>query len=100
MSRPDSAAVTNNIPSQQFELATPAGKAVLGYIPRDGALDLVHTRVPDPVEGQGFGTALVQAAIAAARRDGVKIIPTCPFVQHYVDAHPDLASLVGPRVQS
>jgi predicted GNAT family acetyltransferase len=102
MSVPSPAAVTNDAAAQEFRLATPAGPARLGYHVResDGALDLVHTEVPKSLEGQGYGTALAEAAIEAARRDGVLIIPTCPFVQHYVDTHPDVAPLVGSRVQA
>lgn len=89
--------VTHNTAAGQFEIRGAAGNAVLRYVPAGDMLDLVHTEVPAELEGQGYGTALVEAAMAYARRERLKVIPSCPFVQHYVDAHPDVAPLIGTR---
>lgn len=86
--------VSNNTAAGQFEIRSEAGVAVLKYLPDGDAIDLVHTEVPAAVEGQGYGKALVEAAIAHARREHLRIVPSCPFVQHYVEQHPDVASLV------
>jgi uncharacterized protein len=39
-----------------------------------------HTSVPDSFRGTGAGLALVQALVDAARKDGFKVVPLCPFV--------------------
>ncbi|MBS3980550.1 MAG: N-acetyltransferase [Rhodobacteraceae bacterium] len=52
-----------------------------------------HTGVPDSFRGTGAGLALVQALVAAARTDGFKIVPLCPFVNATRKKHPDWADV-------
>ena len=61
----------------------------------EGNLDLTHTIVPVQLEGKGVGSALVQRALAHARKKGVKVIPSCQFVQTWLKRHPDHSDLVG-----
>lgn len=89
--------VTHNAAAGQFEAQTTHGLAVLKYAVRGEALDLAHTAVPRDEEGQGIGTALAQAALEHARSEGVKVIPTCPFVASYVTRHKEFADLVAGR---
>ncbi|MDB4880381.1 MAG: GCN5-related N-acetyltransferase [Gemmatimonadetes bacterium] len=88
-------AVSHDAAAKQFEIRTASGTAHLRYVPSGTALDLVHTEVPPEHEGQGYGSALVEAAFAHARKEKLQVIPTCPFVRHYVDAHPALSSLIA-----
>jgi uncharacterized protein len=98
MSHASTPPVMHDAAASQFEIRTPAGSALLRYVLTDaGALDLVHTEVPPEFEGQGYGGALVEAALTYARAEGTAIIPTCPFVRHYVDTHPEHAEVVSPR---
>ncbi len=94
---PATPSVTHNAAAGQFEARTEHGTALLKYLPRGEALDLVHTEVPPDAEGQGVGTALVQAALEHARDGGLKVIPTCPFVRSYLKQHPDFSGLVAAR---
>ena len=48
-------------------------------------LDLVHTEVPESLSGQGVGSALVEGALNYCRENGLKVIPTCPFIKSYID---------------
>jgi predicted GNAT family acetyltransferase len=70
------------------------GDAYLSYTSANGALDLQHTVVPAAARGRGVGESLVQAAMAHAREQGVRVIPSCPFVQSWLDEHPDARDLV------
>lgn len=85
--------VTHQPETEQFELPTEEGPAVLRYKSRDGVLDFQHTVVPKAVERRGYGSALVHAALAHARATGAKVVPTCPFVRAYMDDHPEYADL-------
>lgn len=40
-----------------------------------------HTYVDDTYRGQGLAAKLVAAGVEKARRDGIKIIPLCPFAK-------------------
>jgi len=86
--------ITNNTAAGQFEAVTSAGLARLKYVRRDNALDLLHTEVPPAAEGQGIGAALAAAALQHARQEGLKVIPSCPFVRSYLRRHKEFADLV------
>ncbi len=52
-----------------------------------------HTGVPDSFRGTGAGVALVRALVEAARADGFKIVPLCPFVKAQGRKHPEWADV-------
>jgi predicted GNAT family acetyltransferase len=80
-----------------FEIRTDEGTALLRYAHQDGKLNLLHTEVPEALEGRGYGAALAKAALDYAESLGMKIIPTCPFVRKYIERHPERAALVATR---
>lgn len=52
-----------------------------------------HTGVPGSFRGTGAGLALVEALVAAARTEGFKVVPLCPFVNATRKKHPDWADV-------
>lgn len=65
--------------------------AELVYRREGDRLVLVHTGVPDELEGQGIGSALVRAAVAAAMDEELTIVPECPFARRWLQDHPSVA---------
>jgi predicted GNAT family acetyltransferase len=92
---PDTSAVSHDPARGRFEIRTDAGTGMLTYLRRDDVLEMVHTEVPDASEGQGYGARLAEAALDFARREGAKVIPSCPFVAAYIQRHPRFADLVA-----
>ena len=87
--------VTNNEDEGQFELEANGATALAAYS-RDGdTLTFTHTEVPEELEGQGIGTKLIEGALSQARDQGLKIVPVCSFVRHYVDTHPETQDLLA-----
>jgi uncharacterized protein len=79
----------------RFAVHLPEGEGELVYAqPSSQVLDLVHTGVQPTLKGRGVGDALVQAAVAYARDKGMRIVPTCPYVQHWLKSHPEAQDLV------
>lgn len=85
--------VRNNPDRKQFE--TEGGRALLAYREDDGRIDLLHTEVPDELEGQGIGGALVKAALEHARAANLQVVPSCPFVGSYLRRHLEYVDLVA-----
>jgi uncharacterized protein len=56
-------------------------------------VDAYYTLTPPALRGQGIASALVERLIADARREGFRVIPTCPFVASQFDSHPEWADL-------
>jgi predicted GNAT family acetyltransferase len=86
--------VTDNHGASRFEATVDGHRAELVYRRVGDRLVLVHTSVPDELEGQGLGGQLVRAAIEAAERDGLSVVPTCPFAKAWLEKHPDVAARV------
>ena len=89
--------VTHDPATGRFEIHTEQGTALLAYRQRGVDLDLVHTEVPQALEGRGYAAALATSALDYARREGMRIIPTCPYVKAFIDRHPAYADLVVQR---
>ena len=62
-----------------------------------GAIRFTHTEVPKSHEGQGLGTAMIEAGLAVARERGLKLIPICPFFRAYLRKHPEAQDLISPQ---
>ena len=91
---PDATAVSHDPARGRFEIRTDAGTALLAYERQGDVLEMTHTEVPDAAEGQGYGASLAEAALDFARREGMQVIPSCPFVAAYIERHRGYADLV------
>lgn len=70
------------------------GEAELKYRRQAPAIvDAWHTETPTSLRGQGIATRLVERLVADARREGFRVVPTCPFVRGLFDSHPDWSEL-------
>jgi predicted GNAT family acetyltransferase len=90
----DAPAVTDNRAASRFEYSSGGRLAELTYRLRAGRLVLLHTGTPPELEGHGIGSALVRAAIDRAAREGLVVVPLCPFARAWLKRHPDEASQV------
>lgn len=79
----------------RFEIFESGQIAYLQYVEEGGVIDMQHTNVPAQLEGEGIGSALVNAALEYARENSLKVIPTCPFVRAYIEKHPGYKNLLN-----
>lgn len=71
-------------------------EATLEYaVLADGALDYRHTFTPPPLRGQGIAKAVVLFGLDHARDNGIKIVPTCPYVAKVIRENPAYADVVA-----
>ena len=87
--------VRNNEAAGRYELEVEGRLALAAYRIRDGRITFTHTEVPDALEGRGIGSKLVAAALEDARAQGLKVVPACPFVKHFMDKHPETGDLLA-----
>jgi len=88
----DSADVIDNTDASRFELCADGWLAELVYHIRGDRLVLIHTEVPLELEGRGLGGRLVTAAADRAAREGLTLVPLCPFARGWLGRHPEAAS--------
>ncbi|HTS23278.1 MAG TPA: GNAT family N-acetyltransferase [Casimicrobiaceae bacterium] len=89
--------VVHDSAHQRFLVRLPEGGGELVYrriAPH--TLELVHTEVAPALRGRGVGEALAQAAIAYVRAQGMRIVPSCPYIQSWLVRHPEHGDLVVP----
>jgi predicted GNAT family acetyltransferase len=87
--------VVDNAAESRFEVALDGAVAELVYERDDRQLVLVHTGVPEELEGRGIGGVLVTAAVDDAAGRGLTVVPTCPFARSWLERHPDVAARVA-----
>jgi predicted GNAT family acetyltransferase len=87
--------VRNNEAEHRYELEVEGRLALAAYRLREGRITFTHTEVPDALAGRGIGSKLVKAALEDARAQGLKVVPACPFVKHYMDKHPEVQDLLS-----
>lgn len=90
----DDLPVTDEVEAHRFELTVDGHTAELVYRADGDRLVLVHTGVPDELEGRGIGGRLVRAALERAEREGLTVVPSCPFARGWLQRHPDEAARV------
>ncbi len=88
----DAPQVTDNQADSRLELQADDRLAELDYRRNGKRLVLLHTEVPAELEGRGLGGRLVSAAVDRAAREGLTVVPLCPFARGWLERHPDVAA--------
>jgi uncharacterized protein len=91
---PQSPDVVDVPQESRFVYRTADAVAELDYRLNGSRFILIHTEVPDALSGHGVGGRLVRAALDRAVRDGLTVVPWCPFSRHWLQEHPDEAARV------
>ena len=68
----------------------------MDYRVRGDVLIAVHTEIDAAYAGQGLGDALVRHVLDQVRDTGMSLRPLCPFVQRFLQKHPEYDDLVAP----
>ncbi len=76
----------------RFLLEVDGQVAELVYRVEGSYLVLIHTEVPEALEGRGLGGRLVRAALDRSIGDGLTVVPLCPFARRWLERHPDDAA--------
>jgi uncharacterized protein len=87
--------IRDNTERHRFELDADGHVAFSNYKRADGVLTILHTEVPQALEGRGMGSALIRGVLDIARSQGLKVVTICPFAKAYIERHPEYADLVA-----
>ena len=68
--------------------------AFTAYKTRPGIIAFIHTEVEEGFRRRGLGDRLIAYALDDARKRELAVLPFCPFVQSFIQAHRDYADLV------
>lgn len=56
--------------------------------------------VPKNLRGQGIAAKVIEFALNFARKNKIKIKPTCTFVNDYIETHPEFKDVVMDKLHS
>ena len=90
-------AVTHNEKAHRFELYINGLRALLAYRLTPGCIVLLHTEVPQPLEGQGLAAKLMRFALDFAREKQLRVVPLCPYASSFLRKHTEYQDLVSPE---
>jgi predicted GNAT family acetyltransferase len=88
--------VHDNPGRQRFEIELHGAMSYAEYTLGRGTITFTHTLVPESLRGQGIGTQLVQAALAAAQAQQREVIPQCSMFAEYMRKRPETHSMLAP----
>jgi uncharacterized protein len=84
----------NNEKENRFEIEVDGRVAATWYRRHGDKIIFTHTEVPPELEGHGVGGALARAALTYARKEGLRVVPLCPFVAAFIKRHTEFQDLV------
>ncbi len=89
-------AVADNPEAARYEL-TVDGERVgfVTYRQSPGVIAMLHAEVDPARERRGLGSALVRGALDDVRARGLSVRAVCPFVQWFMETHPEYRDLLA-----
>ena len=88
-----------NKAAQQFEMEIEGATAFIEFSAKDDKVYLTHTEVPEALNGKGIGSTLVKKTLQYIKDNQLTVVPSCSFVAHYIDTHPEWHSLLSEGYQ-
>jgi predicted GNAT family acetyltransferase len=87
--------VTDNKDRQRYELVENGHTAFADYSRQPARLVISHVEAPVPLRGTGAAGRLMEGVLAAARKDGLKVMPLCGYARAYILRHKEHKDLLG-----
>ncbi len=78
--------IVNNIKETRFQAVVGGHLALLDYQIQDGRLESLYVFVPPAQRGRGLGGQLVEAALAFAKVEGLRVVPICSYARAYMES--------------
>ena len=88
--------IIHNEDENKFYAIVNGKEAYLRYLLQDDkTMNTIKTYVPPELRGHGIAGKVVFAALEFAKQKGYKVIPTCSYVETYIERHKEYEILVS-----
>lgn len=91
--------LVNNEAAHRFELTIEGHTGLIEYSQEGNKVYLLHTEIPEALEGKGAGGALVEKTLQYIESHDQQLIPYCPFVITWLKRHPQWQRLLQADVK-
>ncbi|MBW3695099.1 N-acetyltransferase [Vibrio sp. T187] len=71
--------------------------AIVKYKRQDKVLHITSTRVPDQVQGKGYGKVMMEAVLPIIEKEGFTIVPVCSYVVHFLNRSTQWSHLLADK---
>ncbi len=76
--------IVNNLLAMRFQTVVGGHLALLNYRVSDGEFRIDYVYVPAAYRGRGIAGQLMEAALAHARSEGLRVNPICSYARAYI----------------
>ncbi|MFT3700966.1 MAG: GNAT family N-acetyltransferase [Agriterribacter sp.] len=84
----------NNTETRRFEMLVEGAVSFIQYKQHAHTITLLHTEVPQALEGRGIAASLVEKTLHYLEDNHFKLISLCPYVTMYLKRHPEWNRIV------
>ena len=85
--------VIDNPGQSRFELEEDGLIAFADYVRTGERMIIPHVEAPVALRGTGAAGRLMEGVLAAARGQGLKVVPSCPYADAYMRRHKEWEDL-------
>jgi predicted GNAT family acetyltransferase len=91
----DDIELVDNKAIRNFEFVVEGHRSFIEYELKGKKIYLVHTEVPEELEGQGVAEAMVEKAFAYIEQHDMLVVPLCAYINLFLQRHPEWDRLVA-----
>ncbi|GGD09893.1 GNAT family N-acetyltransferase [Halopseudomonas salina] len=85
--------IQHDLADKQFYVTIDGSRAYLAYMDLGRkTLDIYRTFVPNALRGKGLAAKLTERALQFASEEGYQVIPSCSYVERYMQRQEKLRS--------
>ena len=81
--------------NKRFVIYVDKYEAFVEYNTGEGKLNLHHTHTDPELRGKGLAAQVVRAALEFARKNNLKVVPTCSYVRAFLKKNGEYDELVA-----
>jgi predicted GNAT family acetyltransferase len=85
----------NNEALHNFELIIDDKRSFIDYKQKGDKIYLIHTEVPEELEGMGVAAAIVEKTFNYIESNHLKMVPLCVYVLAFLKRHPEWNRLLA-----
>lgn len=89
------AVFNDNKVENRYELHVKGEAAIIRYSDEGDKVVLIHTEVPEFLEGNGIAAALVEKTLEHLQNEQKKIVPACSYIRNFLRTHSEWTWIVA-----
>ncbi|WP_461451057.1 GNAT family N-acetyltransferase [Mucilaginibacter sp.] len=83
--------------NHSFYMIVEGQHAFIDYRKVDNTYSLIHTEVPEALQGRGIASALVEKTFKYLEENNFKMRPYCAYIQAYLKKKPEWKRLIDKQ---